>query len=607
MLEDENYAGAASAVERVLAPLENLDFSTLARAALVRGKALLGPLVDQIVDEAQENPTQDKFREPWDMSKLALLLDPDNDDAIRQMGIMKDVMGSAPRLTLEHKHSEPFDVIIVGAGASGVGVALSLTKVFGLHPQRVLLIERGEGVGETFRNWPKEMRFISPSFNQQGWTNSFDLNSVAYGTSPAFTLGVEHPTGVQYARYLSALAEEAELCVRAHTYVISVRLFAEGDGFEVDVAPAAGADTLIETLRGHFVIWAAGEFQYVQASGPLFPGSEHCRHNSSIRSWTELPGDDFVVIGGFESGMDAASNLALCGKRCTVVSSTAHWDISNEDPSTELSPYTAQRIRVACQSSTPPQLRAPLRVCSVRMEPNDGGYIVDAQWMPSAKPAGGKHRVPVQEVTAAIATDATNSETVITLHTKQPPLLCTGFQGSVLSGIVKDLFEWGSVEEENSDDESVSEDVGSEENSDTEPVDHGHGHGHGKNDSQRGSHGHSHGGQPCSSNHEEEEISEDLDGKDESSDKCAENSPFLTKHDESSKTPGLFLVGPAVRHGELSFCFVYKFRQRFGVVANAIATTLGYDTTVAVKDCRDMNMFMDNFSCCEDLACGESC
>jgi len=25
-----------------------------------------------------------------------------------------------------------------------------------------------------------------------------------------------------------------------------------------------------------------------------------------------------------------------------------------------------------------------------------------------------------------------------------------------------------------------------------------------------------------------------------------------------------------VRHGELSFCFVYKFRQRFAIVANAI-------------------------------------
>ena len=82
-----------------------------------------------------------------------------------------------------------------------------LTNTFGLDPERVLLVERGNAVGETFRRWPKEMRFISPSFNQQGWTKSFDLNSVFHGTSPAFSLHAEHPTGEQYATYLSTLAE----------------------------------------------------------------------------------------------------------------------------------------------------------------------------------------------------------------------------------------------------------------------------------------------------------------------------------------------------------------------------------------------------------------
>ena len=88
------------------------------------------------------------------------------------------------------------------------------------------------------------------------------------------------------------------------------------------------------------MIWAAGEFQYPRANTELFPGSELCMHNSSVRSWKTLPGDDFVVIGGYESGMDAAYNLATCGKSCTVVSSTAFWHVTTEDPSTELAPYT---------------------------------------------------------------------------------------------------------------------------------------------------------------------------------------------------------------------------------------------------------------------------
>ena len=87
---------------------------------------------------------------------------------------------------------------------------------------------------------------------------------------------------------------------------------------------------------------------------------------------------------------------------------------------------------------------------------------------------------------------------------------------------------------------------------------------------------------------------------------CLAGAPLLTEEDESTKVPGVFLVGPTVRHGELSFCFVYKFRQRFGVVANTIARQLGRDTAQAVDACRKMNMFLDDFSCCK-AACGESC
>merc|ERR1711990_102630 len=89
-------------------------------------------------------------------------------------------------------------------------------------------------------------------------------------------------------------------------------------------------------------------------------------------------------------------------------------------------------------------------------------------------------------------------------------------------------------------------------------------------------------------------------------DACAESSPLLNEFDESTKTAGLFLVGPAVRHARLSFCFVYKFRQRFVIVANAIARGLGFNTTKAVEDARQQNMFLDDFSCCE-AACGEVC
>ena len=86
---------------------------------------------------------------------------------------------------------------------------------------------------------------------------------------------------------------------------------------------------------------------------------------------------------------------------------------------------------------------------------------------------------------------------------------------------------------------------------------------------------------------------------------CCAGAPLLTRNDESTKVPGVFLVGPSVRHGELSFCFVYKFRQRFGIVADAIARGLGRDTAQAVKMCRKTNMFLDDLQCCEST-CGNA-
>lgn len=560
LLRSKDYAGAAAATGAALS-----DLASLSRAAVVRGNALLFPLLEQLMDAGRDNPSRAAFQEASEMFTLALRLDPANAKAgIEAQNLQAIVEMLLPDEEADQQHTHPhqvpavpaavfpecpacrsgaetFDVVVVGAGASGVGVALMLTRVFGLDSRRVLLLERGGAVGETFRRWPREMRFISPSFNQQGWTASFDLNSVAFGTSPAFTLHAEHPTGEQFAAYLGALAEEAGLCVRLHTEVFAVRPRGEEGGFEIEAAPVGvggggeggGASRLI---RSRFVIWAAGEFQYPTAAAtPPFPGSELCQHNSSVRSWAELPGDDFVVIGGYESGMDAASNLAACGKRCTVVSSTAYWDVVTADPSTELAPYTAERVRAACASSVPPRLLAPLRVVAVEATDDAiGGYLVRARWGPPVEHPGGRLRAALHAAAAAAATSNCAEGSELALRTPRPPLLCTGFAGSVAaSNVVRDLFEWGHPQGES-------------------------------------------------------------------------GPPHLTEHDESTKTPGLFLVGPAVRHGELSFCFIYKFRQRFAIIADVIARGLCLSTEEAVEQCRKMNMYMDDFECCE-AACGEAC
>ena len=102
--------------------------------------------------------------------------------------------------------NEEYDVIIVGAGASGVGVAISL-----LHSgiENFLIVDRA-GVGASFAAWPAETRFITPSFPSNS-IGMLDLNSVAVGVSPAFNMRIEHPTGQEFATHLQGLAEYFEL------------------------------------------------------------------------------------------------------------------------------------------------------------------------------------------------------------------------------------------------------------------------------------------------------------------------------------------------------------------------------------------------------------
>ena len=556
LLEKEEYADAVVEATKVLESLPPLP--TIAYAALVRGRGLLKQAdamkpekSDEEKDENEHQQEQQKerhelYEKAWNAFGLSNRLNPDCEDTMKELDNITKILGELrpPEPPLDASKVD-VDVLIVGAGAAGIGCALMLTKTFGLENSRVLLVERGASPGETFRRWPEEMRFISPSFNQQGWTDSFDLNAIAHGTSPAYSLHSEHPSGIEYAKYLEAIATTNELEILTGTEVNSIEVVGSKDDFEfkIDVSSCADPESdnkATSSLTARYVIWAAGEFQYPRNAkssdeGGLV-GAEHCLHNSQVRSWAKLPGDEFIVIGGYESGVDATVNLAKAGKKCRVLASTPCWSVKTEDPSAELAPYTAGRLRDVMTPvfSPKPELFAPLRV--VKVEPSKkGGFDVTAEWLP--KEAEPPH-APLRDLSNVVEAESAGKEgTTLVLHTPNAPILCTGFAGSVATA-ASNLFAFA--------DET-----------------------------------HARKG-------------------------CLGNAPLLTEDDESTKTPGLFLAGPTVQHDKLSFCFVYKFRQRFAVVANAICEGLGLDTKAAVAECRSVNMYLDDFARCEDT-CGEVC
>ena len=361
-----------------------------------------------------------------------------------------------------------YDVVIVGAGAAGIGCGVVL-KELGLD--HFTILERHH-VGASFSRWPKEMRFITPSFPSHGF-GLLDLNAVTLQTSPAIAFRQEHVSGKQYALYLQTVADHFELPIQTEVDVQSVDPSPQG-GFTLHTSNGE--------ISTQFVIWAAGEYQYPKLNP--FPGAEHCLHNTQIRSWTDLEGDEFIIIGGYESGMDAAANLVALGKKVGVLDRTGAWVNPDPDPSISLSPYTLQRLEFVYNTGRLDLVgNAPIE----EVKPISGGYAVYSEY-----------------------------QKWVTAH---PPILCTGFGTSLKQ--ISPLFDW------------------------------------------------------------------------------SKGYAALTENDESTITPGLFVSGPSVRHDNLIFCFIYKFRQRFAVIANAIAQRLGIDPT-PLDAYRQAGLFLDDLSCCSN-------
>lgn len=83
--------------------------------------------------------------------------------------------------------------------------------------------------------------------------------------------------------------------------------------------------------------------------------------------------------------------------------------------------------------------------------------------------------------------------------------------------------------------------------------------------------------------------------------------PLLNDFDESTTTKNLFLSGPQVKHGNALFCFIYKFRQRFAVVAEEIAYREGMaEETVApvLETYKNRSYYLKDLTCCDgECAC----
>jgi thioredoxin reductase len=213
-------------------------------------------------------------------------------------------------------------VIILGAGAAGIGVAALLSECE-IPP---LILERGR-IGESFHRWPEETRFISPSFTGN-FFGSIDLNAITPDSSPAFGFQTEHLSGQQYAQYLEAIVD---------IYALKIKTGVNVQDFYIENDGVIGLVTNEGEVRCRVLIWAGGESQY----------PKHIPHTVRVgSSYKDFPKGHHVIIGGAESGIEAAYNLVKNGSMVSVIDPSAPWAEQVSDSSYGLSPYTFDRLRL---------------------------------------------------------------------------------------------------------------------------------------------------------------------------------------------------------------------------------------------------------------------
>ncbi|AFJ01933.1 Thioredoxin reductase [Methylophaga frappieri] len=370
-----------------------------------------------------------------------------------------------------------YDVIIVGAGAAGVGMATKLQMIPELS---FVVLEAGE-IGESFRRWPKQTRFITPSFHSNPFGLA-DLNAITEYSSPAIFCQSQHPTGKQYADYLTFMAQGFELPIIEDCQVTTVKRL-NGQGFSLETSQGQ--------IQSRYLIWATGEFQFPDVNP--FMGAEYCIHYATVSDWADYEAEEFIVIGGYESGVDASVNLIKQGHVVRLLVKKDSWEAENMyDPSLSLSPHTRDRLNEALAS---------------------GKLLLEF----------GVHVDQVLQHTDQ--TFHVHAEDGRSWSINHAPILATGFLSGGGAQQIASLWAW------------------------------------------------------------------DNDGH-----------LLLTEADESTITPGLFLIGPQVRQEDRLYCFIYKFRQRFTQMAKLIALCLNYDDSQLHSESDPWGPY-GNSDCCEGCEC----
>lgn len=198
-------------------------------------------------------------------------------------------------------HTERHEVIVIGAGQSGLAAAQQLARR-GLD---FVVLESNQRVGDNWRRRYESLRLYSPA---------------RYDALPGLRFPIDpnaFPTGRQMGDYLESYASQLGLPVRTGITVDDMRAADDGDGFVL-----VAGDRTFEAAQ---VVVAGGYFtrpHVPEVAMQLDPGIRQF-HSSEYRAPSQLADGAVLVVGLGHSGSDLAMEAVTHGHP-TTVSGTVH-------------------------------------------------------------------------------------------------------------------------------------------------------------------------------------------------------------------------------------------------------------------------------------------
>src|SRR3984957_19240024 len=235
-----------------------------------------------------------------------------------------------PKPKAETRHEMQTDVLVIGAGPTGLACAIEAQKI-GLT---VIVVDKGCLVNSLFHYPPKMVFFTTPELLEIG-----DI---------PFTTALQKPTREEALEYYRKVSEHYKLDVRQYEWVKTV--LGEDGNFSITATDRAGRP---HDYRVRKVIASTGYYDLANQLG--IPGEDLPKVSHYYGEPHPYYDSDVLVIGGKNSAAIAALDLWRPGARVTLVyrgsqlhNHVKYWikpDIENRIKNGEIEAYFESNVQ----------------------------------------------------------------------------------------------------------------------------------------------------------------------------------------------------------------------------------------------------------------------